>query len=303
MPRKTRRVSKKRKYKKRINVKRTRKYKLLRGGLGENDYQRIGIHDKYRFGSGKLLQEKMVNEFEKYVFGSEIHAQKWKEILQLCRNKEIPFYILTSGNRLGVIRTLQLLELDDYVTEVLCNNKDELSNPPHVSRDIEDEGAQRHESFRHMSKYQIIQQILGDTCKQGEKGIFIDNDERNMVHHESCGNVEFIPATGENINKYQPGYQSTIFMDYVTNIPQDNPLYYVFTSNYKEHMYRMEYTNLIDISLLDNIIERLQTGEITILFADFDGTMSPWGGALPFHLPIFGLFFNRKFNVSVTRTL
>lgn len=74
MPRKTRRVGKKRKYKKRINV--TRKYKFLRGGLGENDYQRIGIHDKYRFGnSGKLIQEKMVDEFKKYVFGSEEHAQ------------------------------------------------------------------------------------------------------------------------------------------------------------------------------------------------------------------------------------
>jgi hypothetical protein len=300
MPRKTRRVSKKRKYKKRINVKRTRKYKLLRGGLGENDYQRIGIHDKFSFvDTGNMIQE-----FEKYVFGSEQHARKWKEILQLCRDKEIPFYILTSGNRLGVIRTLQLLELDDYVTEVLCNNDDKLSNPSHVSRDIEDEDAQRHESFRHMSKYQIIQQIFGDTCKPGEyTGIFIDNDDRNQVDHELCDNVEFIPATGENINKYQPGYQSTIFMDYVTNIPQDNPLYYVFTSNYKEHMYRMEYTNLIDISLLDNIIKRLQIGEITILFADFDGTMSPWGGALPFHLPIFSLFFNRKFNVSVTRTL
>jgi len=298
MPRKTRRVSKKRKYKKRINV--TRKYKFLRGGLGKNDYKRIGIRDKYRFGSGKLPQEEMVNEFEKYVFGSEIHAQKWKEILDLCRDREIPFYILTSGNRLGVIRTLQLLELDDYVTEVLCNNDDKLSNPPHVKPVDEDEDAQRHESFRKMNKYQIIQQILGDTCKQGEKGIFIDNDERNQVDRELCSNVEFIHATGNNISKDS---NKTIFMGYVTTIPQHNPLYSFFTTQLRQKMYGKLYTNLVDISLLETIIEHLKGGLIKILFADFDGTMSPWGGALPFQSNTFCFSFNREFNVSVTRTL
>jgi hypothetical protein len=228
MPRKTRRVSKKRKYKKRINV--TRKYKFLRGGLGENDYQRIGIDDKYRFGnSGELLQEEMVNEFEKYVFGSEEHAQKWKEILQLCSHKKIPFYILTSGNRLGVIRTLQLLELDDYVREVLCNNKDKLSNPPHVNK--EDEDSQRHERFRYMNKYKIIEEIHGDTCKQGEKGIFIDNDERNKVDHKSCSNVEFIHATGTQISKDSNG---TIFMDYVLGLYKHPTLKYFLLLNQKE---------------------------------------------------------------------
>ena len=292
MPRKTRRVSKKRKYKKRINV--TRKYKLLRGGLGKNDYQRIGIHYKFSFvDTGNMIQK-----FEKYVFGSEEHAQKWKEILQLCSRKEIPFYILTSGNRLGVIRTLQLLELDDYVTEVLCNNKDKLSNPPHVNK--EDEYSQRHESFRHMSKYKIIEQILGDTCKQGEKGIFIDNDERNMVDHDSCGNVEFIHATGTQISKDS---NKTIFMDYLKNIRETHELNYVVTTQLRQCMYGISHTNLVATSVLDTIIERLGTDEITILFADFDGTMSPWGGALPFQLPIFGLFFNRKFNVSVTSPL
>ena len=297
MPRKTRRVGKKRKYKKRINV--TRKYKFLRGGLGENDYQRIGIHDKFSF----IGPENMIQEFETYVFGSVEHATKWKEILQLCRHREIPFYILTSGNRLGVIRTLQLLELDDYVTEVLCNNDDMLSNPPHVKHVDEDEDAQRHESFRRMNKYQIIQQILGDTYKPGEyRGIFIDNDERNRVGSDSCANVEFIHATGKNIQK-DKHYQPTIFMDYVKNIREHHPLYYVVTRRLIDHMYSMRYTNLVDTSLLDDIIEKLKSGEINIIFADFDGTMSPWGGALPFQFPIFSLYFNREFKVSVTRTL
>lgn len=298
MPRKTRRVGKKRRKhtKKRTYV--TRKYKFLRGGLGDNYYKNIGIYDKYSFG------KEMYNVFETYVFGSVEHAKKWKEILSLCSEKGIPFYILTSGNRLGVIRTLQLLELDDYVTEVLCNNKDTLSNPPHVKR--EDEDAQIHESFREMNKYQIIEHILRvtSTRQSDYSGIFIDNDERNKDGHELCSNVKFIYATGKNIQK-DKHYQSTIFMDYVKNIREDHPLYYVVTRTVIDHMYNMRYTNLVDTSLLDDIIEKLKSksGEINIIFADFDGTMSPWGGALPFQFPIFNVIFNRHFGVSVTRTL
>jgi hypothetical protein len=43
MPRKTRRVGKKNKYQKRKYVKRTRKYKFLRGGLSANDKENIEI--------------------------------------------------------------------------------------------------------------------------------------------------------------------------------------------------------------------------------------------------------------------
>ena len=290
MWRKTRRVSKKRRRhtKKRRNVKRTHKYKYLRGGLGENDYANIGISTKFSFSDdGKLIQEKMVDEFKKYVFGSEEHAQKWEEILRLCADKEIPFYILTSGNKVGIIRTLQLLELADYVTEVLCNNRNALANPQVVNR-----------TFDRMNKYQIIRSILAARCDQPDyTGIFIDNDKRQMINNELCNNVGFIHATGDNINIYDVSlYPRTIFMTYVLGLSRHQSLSHYFDKEVIERMY-INNTNLVHTTVLDDIIRQLNSNPIQILFADFDGTMSPWGGALPFHLPAFERFFNPHFKV------
>lgn len=286
MPRKTHRVGKKKKnttHKKRKYV--IRKYKFLRGGLGENDYAKIGINNNFRFGhSGKLDYEK-IEEFKKYVFGSEEHAQKWEEILRLCCDKEIPipFYILTSGNKVGIIRTLQLLELADCVTEVLCNSRNKLANPEIDIR-----------AFDRMNKYQIIQYIHAERFTHPQRGIFIDNDKRNNIGHELCSNVEFIHATGKKISKDS---NETIFMDYLKNIREFHPLYSVVTTELRQKMYSISHTNLVDISLLDTIIVRLKSGNTDIIFADFDGTMSPWGGALLFQFPFFNIYFNDKFGV------
>jgi hypothetical protein len=292
MPRKTHRVGRKKKnttHKKRKYV--IRKYKFLRGGLGENDYTKIGINDKFSFGNPDNLEYEKIEEFKKYVFGSEEHAQKWEEILRLCSEKGIPFYILTSGNKLGIIRTLQLLELADYVTEVLCNNSSKRSNPPIENR-----------TFDRMNKYQIIQFILADRCDQPEyTGIFIDNDERHMVNNELCRNVQFIHANGVNIQKNED-YEPTSFMTYVSGLYKDPTLTYFFASKpaglgLTQEMYFVDKTNLVNTRILDTIIDRLNRENINIIFADFDGTMSPWGGALTFHLPAFSVDFNRHFGV------
>jgi len=301
MPRTTRRVGKKKKitHKKRRNVKRTPKYKYLRGGLGVNDYANIRIVDKFSFGNPDKLDNAKIEEFKKYVFGSEEHAQKWEEILRLCSDKSIPFYILTSGNKVGIIRTLQLLELDDYVTEVLCNNSSIQSNPR-----IE------HRTFDKMNKYQIIQYIHAEIFPQPQtqsqpgipqRGIFIDNDERNKIGQELCSNVEFIHAIGKNIQKNKD-YEPTSFMDYVRNLCQHQTLRYFFASEPQgkgltQHMYFAYNTNLVNTDILDTIIGSLNSDEINIIFADFDGTMSPWGGALTFHLPVFTNEFNHRFEV------
>jgi hypothetical protein len=164
MWRKTRRLSKKRRRytKKRRNVKRTHKYKYLRGGLGENDYANIGIRDTYVFQSGctqpggggdKTTRLEKIEEFKKYVFGTMDHADKWETILRLCQGKGIPFYVLTSGGKVGIIRMLQLLELSDLVTEVLCNNNRNIESNP------ENRTVTTREDFKTMHKYQIIQEI------------------------------------------------------------------------------------------------------------------------------------------------
>ena len=289
MWRKTRRLSKKRRRhtKKRRNVKRTHKYKFLRGGLGDNDYANIDIRDKYSFGNPDKLDYEKIEEFKTYVFGTKEHAQKWEEILRLCADKKIPFYILTSGNKVGIIRTLQLLELADYVTEVLCNNRNALANPQVVNR-----------TFDRMNKYQIIRSILAARYDQPDyTGIFIDNDERQMINNELCNNVGFIHATGDNINIYDVSlYPRTIFMTYVLGLSRHQSLSQYFDKEVIERMY-IKNTNLVHTTVLDDIIRQLNSNPIQILFADFDGTMSPWGGALPFHLPSFERFFNPHFKV------
>lgn len=287
MPRKTRRVGKKNKnttHKKRKYV--IRKYKFLRGGLGENDYAKIGINNKFSFGNPDNLDYEKIEEFKKYVFGSEEHAQKWEEILRLCSEKGIPFYILTSGNKVGIIRMLQLLELADCVTEVLCNNSSKRANPTIENR-----------TFDRMNKYQIIEHIIRViSTGQGEyRGIFIDNDERNKDGHELCPNIIFLHANGVKIQK-NIDYEPTSFMTYVFGLSRHPTLNYFFDTEVINHMY-IKNTNLVDTRILDSIIEKLKSGETNIIFADFDGTMSPWGGALPFHLQIFNIYFNRQFEV------
>lgn len=301
MWRKTRRLSKKRRRytKKRRNVKRTHKYKFLRGGLGDNDYVNIGIGDIWSFNDATKI-----DEFKTYVFGTEQHAEAWINIMTECRKKGIPFYILTSGNRLGIIRTLQLLGLSELVTEVLCNNSSVTSNPLHLTPRGESpsKNAKRHEIFRKINKYQIIQRILAGRCNQHDYTcIFIDNDERNKYDHDLCSNVEFIHATGDKINIYDHShYSQPSFMSYVFGLSRHPILSFYFDSKTEliHKMYYLENTNLVKITLLDTIFKRVNDGEIKILFADFDGTMSPWGGALSFQLPAFTQDFNKHFKVG-----
>ena len=104
-----------------------------------------------------------------------------------------------------------------------------------------------------------------------------------------------IPERGDNIQKGKD-YKPTSFMTYVRGLSIHPILSYYFDKEVIERMY-IKNTNLVHITLLGTIFERLNSDEIKILFADFDGTMSPWGGALPFHLPAFERFFNPHFKV------
>jgi hypothetical protein len=301
MWRKTRRLSKKRRRytKKRRNVKRTHKYKFLRGGLGDNDYVNIGIGDTYVFqsdctqpggGGDKSTRLEKIEEFKKYVFGTMEHADKWETILRLCQDKGILFYVLTSGGKVGIIRMLQLLELSNYVTEVLCNNNKNIKLNP-INRTV----ATR-EYFKTIKKYQIIQEILEEQhIKKESKGIFIDNEKKNNTYSELCSNIEFMLATGVQIDISQPQYRTRFetFVSYESLIV-GNSIY-----GNAPILYEQNKSNLVSIDLLDSIIAKINTDDkIKVIFSDFDGTMSPWRGALPFHIPDFNYSFSLHFNVS-----
>lgn len=237
-------------------------------------------------GGDHSTRENKIMEFEKYLFGSAIHAELWKHILQLCFDHLIPFYILTSGSKFGIIRTFQLLELDDFVTEVLCNN-------PSVDINPINKNEPGREDFKKMNKYQIIERIIAQPTS---RGIFVDNDERNRNNYELCPNIEFKHAPGIQIDRFVKTYQ-TLFSSFVTDLSSEHksPI-----SGFSIKSYDKNHSNLVHGYILHdiiNIIRDITTGKIRFLFADFDGTMSPWRSALPFHVEGFNNRFYSHFNV------
>jgi hypothetical protein len=301
MWRKTRRVSKKRRRytKKRRNVKRTHKYKFLRGGLGVNDYANIGIRDVWSFNDATKIEE-----FKTYVFGTEEHAEAWIAIMTACKEKNIPFYILTSGSKVGIIRTLQLLGLSELVTEVLCNNrKHNSSNPINEHNPIRN-------TFKDKNKYDIIKDILAEEYKKttgdttGDStashlytGIFVDNDFRNGLteHNNLCPNVEFMIASGKQVRILDKiKFPQRSFFEFIKKLSTKIDGFYSLWIE----LYEYKNTNLVDIELLHRIIDKIDTEEINCFFSDFDGTMSPWRSALPFYLPTFYYYFNNHFHLQ-----
>ena len=302
MWRKTRRISKKRRRhtKKRRNVKRTHKYKYLRGGLGVNDYANIGIRDSWSF-----TDTSNIEEFKTYVFGTEEHAEAWIAIMTACKEKNIPFYILTTGSKVGIIRTLQLLGLSDFVKEVLCNNsKHNSSNPINEHNPIRNK-------FNEKKKYDIIKDILTEVAEEYKKttgdsrashlytGIFVDNDFRNgpTKHDNLCPNVEFMIASGQQVRILDKiKFPQRSFFDFISTLSRRE----LGLSSLSQELYEYKNTNLVDITLLQQIIDKINTEEIKCFFSDFDGTMSPWRSALPFYLPMVNTYFKDTFPLTKT---
>ena len=90
----------------------------MKGGLGPNDSTNIGLQGTYSFANPAVQQE-----FKMFTFGTQMQYDAWHALLIACHGRGVPVYILTSGNKVGIIRTLQLLGLDTYFVEVLCTNK------------------------------------------------------------------------------------------------------------------------------------------------------------------------------------
>ena len=140
--------------KQRLNNNR-RKSMKLKGGLGLNDSTNIRLAGTYSFADKTLIPQ-----FQLFTFGSPSQYDAWYRLLLACSNLKIPVYILTSGNKVGIIRTLQLLQLDNAFVEVLCVHTKVSVNPMNISG--------RH-NYHTQTKYQVIQQILvehGMNCAQ-----------------------------------------------------------------------------------------------------------------------------------------
>lgn len=118
--------------------------------------------------------------------------------------------------------------------------------------------------------------------------------KKNKTYSELCSNIEFVLATGVHINDAQDETH-TRFGSFVSNESL------IFGTRIRGHapiLYKKNKSNLVFITVLDSIIDKINTdNEIKVIFSDFDGTMSPWRGALPFHYTDFNDRFSSHFNV------
>lgn len=259
----------------------------MKGGLGPNDSVNINLPNKYVF-----ADEGHKRAFEMFTFGSSAQHEAWLGLLTACRTKGIPFYILTNGDKVGIIRTLQLLGMDDYVTEVLCTQK---SNDPGINP-MNTVG----HNFHGQNKYVVIQQILkenGLECQSSKIGYLMDDNlAANNDHDGMCPSIVF-----EHV--LSPGYLPTD----IPNLPtlqatlEQNPIYKLNVSKLDLAPIHSDHAiyNFTPIDKITRITKEVTSGGVKILFVDFDQTFQIWEGAIPLGHSSIIRYFKRFADITI----
>ena len=230
----------------------------MRGGLGPHDGANIKITDRFSFANPQHIDELAL-----FTFGTPSQRAAWTRLLEKCLENNVPVYILTAGNRVGIIRTLQLLNMDHYFTEVLGtflpeNRMTELMNPRTKSRD-----------FQGMSKYYVINEIIRELSLSDPRGCLLDDDLSNQANSSMAPKVEFLHTkSSENPSDYnEVSLMSNVF--YKLRIDMRGKPNKVF--------------NFTPISLIDRVTTNVDNETYNIVFIDFDETFQLYDAALPLH--------------------
>jgi hypothetical protein len=277
MHKKSRRLHKRQKRQKRQKY-RTRKHGRLRmrmrGGLGVHDGENIGLVGKYSFADPATH----VPQFRIFTFGSDMQYNAWANLLIACLMKDVPVYILTSGNKVGIIRTLQLLELDGYFEEVLCTNSKVITEGYMPINPVNKTG--RH--FGGMHKYHVIYKIVkekGLDCDDDQViGCLLDdglrNDEPDSAN-KICPAIKF-----EHVLNKTPATPPDFNMD----VLKANLFYKLNVSKLGLPAIgtRQSKYNFTPISKIEEITRSVESGNIKIVFIDFDQTFQLFEGATQF---------------------
>jgi hypothetical protein len=278
MHKKSRRVNKRQKRQKCRTRKGGRRMRMrMKGGLGPHDGENIGLEGKYSFANPEVH----VPQFRIFTFGSEMQYNAWANLLIACSRSDVPVpvYILTSGNKVGIIRTLQLLELDKYFKEVLCTNQKVIKT---------DEGEMpinpvnktgRH--FGGMPKYHVIYKIVK------ENGLYCDGPVIGCLLDDGLHNDEPEPA-----NKICPA----IKFEHVLNKTKTPPPDFNMDALKANLFYKLNVRelglpeigtpkskyNFTPISKIEEITRLVESENIKIVFIDFDQTLQLFEGATQF---------------------
>jgi hypothetical protein len=306
MARYTKQIRKRRQRTKKLkNARRTKRYKIKRGGLGPHDHENIGINTRWSFQDGGVpgirhedtdqrSKADKIRDFEIYIFGSGEHAELWKQIMTACKvkvdkengdNEKINFYVLTAGIKVIIIRILQLLELDHLVEEVLCVNPDIKGNPTNRGDKT------NRNSFKRQIKYDVIRNIMEELygpsiCRyKNISGAFIDDDLHHGTTKEYCLTIDFIHAIGA----VDPGLNkgNTYRMICEDKAPEVSKKIY-------------ESPHIVNTAILRSLLTNINSSYSSCVFSDFDRTLSVNNGVLPFLNPEFKEAFFQKFNVIET---
>ena len=280
MHKKSRRVNKRQKRQK----CRSRKHGRLRmkGGLNIHNLQEIEIDSSYlnmrkRY---SLLNPKFIPYFKLYVFGSETQRVAWETLLNNCQSKGVPVFILSAGNKIGIIRMLQLMGLDDKFEEVLCTNGNVLVNP--LTRGTH--------NFQGYTKYNVIRTILRErglplVAIGPPIGCLMDDDPRNDDTTVPNKTIQFV-----NVNSVEqpqtPDQIGNMFYNLVASNLSLQPL--------------IKRRAFADVNVINQVASLVDQGHIKILFIDFDQTLGQYSGALPFHDSNFTMAFHSSFPITTT---
>lgn len=182
----------KRKISKKIKIKRGRKSRqkysryrrLQKGGLNPetNSGELLGITHTWQFNNQEL-----VSQFQDYIFCSETCKNLWLELLQVCKTKKIPVYVITSGNLIGVIRTIQLLGLSDLFKEVISiranmdTNPNPIINPDRYFGGVKNKNVVIEKIMEEeIPKYREIKENKEKYTRQLPLAAFFDDDAGNF---------------------------------------------------------------------------------------------------------------------------
>jgi hypothetical protein len=259
--------------------KRSRRGRTLKGGLGPNDTVNIGLTDTYRF-----ADRANVDVLKKYTFGTQAQQDAWELLLHTCKRMGVPVYILSAGSKIGIIRMLQLMELDDLFDEVLCTNKSRRTNPVNI---------RGYHNYQDKTKYQVMRLILhelygydpnGQTSEQ-PIGYLMDDDRRNNTSVDK-ETIQFVDVLSFQ-NAQEPD--------------RSNPIYQFVDDHADERMKKLFAETgscFADMDIINSIIESVKTGTIQILFVDFDLTLQINAGPLRFHDETFTRAFHEVFPIN-----
>ena len=255
----------------------------MKGGLRPIDLTNIRLQGTYAFANPADQQE-----FKMFTFGTQMQFDAWNALLLACQTRGLPVYILTSGNKVGIIRTLQLLGLDAAFVEVLCTNSKQSANPLNSSGQ---------HNFQSQHKYRVIQQIMAErglNCQGPPIGYLMDDGAHNSdLAPALCPAIQFM-----NVLSHQqtpPDYNQAELLAnkfYTLNV---NKLGLEAINGLNARF------NFTPIAKIAEVTAQVNAGQIQILFVDFDQTFQMWEGAIPFEHPsLVGMFNAAGAAINVT---